>query len=383
MNAHQFVYDNSQQFGYKYKKSAIFGLTMHRKIGSYTKMRPKLQTVATEAGVSLATVSQVMRGTGRISEDTRKKVLKAAEKLNYVPDGRAASMRSGQNREIGLVIHQISNPFYAEVISGVSDLLESEGYLVSVLDSRDDPVKEAGNLEAFLRSGRGGLLWVPAEGVHDRSFELLKTHGLPTVTFLRRAPQIDCDHLGLENTAATAQATQYLADLGHRDIAFFGGTGAGQVHLERIAGYEAVMRERDLATPIIWDCRDDKLSGLDAAIALRKAHPQVTALVCNGDMVALGACLALQRLGFVPGKEMSIIGFDDIADAAVATPPLTTLAVSPSQLGRKLARVLIDRIKEPDMPTVTVTVPAKLVVRGTTGSVETQQPTTAADLVQR
>ncbi len=105
----------------------------------------------------------------------------------------------------------------------------------------------------------------------------------------------------------------------------------------------------------------------DITLALRQAHPEVTALVCNGDMVALGACLALIRQGLVPGHDMSIIGFDDISDAAVATPPLTTLSVSPRMLGRKLARVLLDRIREPLMPRVTVMVPAQLVVRKSTG----------------
>jgi DNA-binding LacI/PurR family transcriptional regulator len=330
--------------------------------------KPKLETVAKEAGVSLATVSQVMRGTGRISDETRKKVLLAARALNYVPDGRAASMRSGENREIGFVIHQIANPFNAEVISGVSDLLESEGYLVSVLDSRDDFTKQGRNLEAFIRSARGGLLWVPAVDTPRQTLELLQTHRLPTVTFLRRADGMTFDHVGIENAQGTAKATHHLADLGHRHIAFFGGTGMGQVRAERIAGYQLAMAERDLGAPIVFASADTKLSGMDAAIALRRTHPQITALVCNGDMVALGASLALLRLGLVPGRDMSVIGFDDISDAAVATPPLTTLAVSPTQLGRRLARVLLDRIRDPQMPPATVTVPTQLVIRETTGA---------------
>lgn len=91
--------------------------------------RPTLGTVAKEAGVSVPTVSQVIRGTGRISDKTRAKVLAAVKKLHYVPDSRAASMRSGENREIGFVINQLANPFNAEVVSGVVDLLEAEGYL--------------------------------------------------------------------------------------------------------------------------------------------------------------------------------------------------------------------------------------------------------------
>jgi len=329
--------------------------------------KPKLHTVAQFAGVSPATVSQVMRGAGRISDETRKRVLQAAKQLNYVPDGRAASMRSGKNREIGLVIHHIANPFNAEVISGVSDLLESRGYLVSVLDSRDDPAKEARNIEAFIRSSRGGLLWVPAADIQRETLELLGAHRIPTVTFLRSLTELDFDHVGIENAAATASATRYLADLGHRNIAFFGGTDMGQVRSERISGVEQVLAERNLSDPVIWPSPDRKLSGRDAFLALHSAHPEVTALVCNGDVVALGACHAITQLGLRPGHDVSVIGFDDISDATVATPPLTTLGISPTQLGRRLAQVLIDRINEPDMPPVKVTVPANLIIRETAG----------------
>ena len=122
--------------------------------------RPKLETVAREAGVSVATASQVMRGTGRISDKTRERVLEAARQLKYLPDGRAAAMRSGVNRDIGFAVHEIANPFNAEVISGVSDLLETEGYLVAVLDSRDNPERQRQQLEAFIRSSVAGILTV-------------------------------------------------------------------------------------------------------------------------------------------------------------------------------------------------------------------------------
>ena len=329
--------------------------------------RPKLETVAREAGVSVATASQVMRGAGRISEKTRKLVLEAARKLHYVPDGRAASMRSGNSHEIGFTIHQIANPFNAEVISGVSDLLEAEGYLVSVLDSQDDPERQRRQLETFIRSSRGGLLWVPADNTPQTTLDLLRVHRTPAVTFLRRAGENEFDHVGIENAPAMKAATRHLADLGHRRIAFLGGLADVQVRNERIAGYRAALSELGLHPAIVWPSPDDKQSGLSAMMDLRAAHPDVTGVVCNGDMVALGACLALARLGLEPGKDISVVGFDDIRDAAVATPALTTMAVSPYLLGQRLARVLLERIRTPDLPTVSSTVSAELIVRGTTG----------------
>lgn len=330
-------------------------------------IRPKLETVAKEANVSTATASQVMRGTGRISQKTRKRVLEAAQKLHYVPDSRAAAMRSGQSREIGFTINQISNPFNAEVISGVSDLLESEGYLVSVLDARDDPVRQDRHLDAFIRNRRAGLIWVPALDTPDAAVDLLTTHRIPTVTFLRHRNAGRFDHVGIRNQEATRAATNHLADLGHRHIAYLGGVGLNPVRTQRIEGYKQIMAERDLPAPIIWESRDNKMDGLDALMALRDRHPNTTAIVCNGDTVALGACLALARSDLVPGKDMSVIGFDDIPESAVSTPPLTTMAVSPYQLGRRLARLLLDRIHEPDTPVTVSEISAELIVRKTTG----------------
>ncbi|WP_074255005.1 LacI family DNA-binding transcriptional regulator [Vannielia litorea] len=328
--------------------------------------KPTLSSVAKEAGVSIPTVSQVMRGKGRISEKTRQKVLKAAEKLHYIPDSRAASMRSGENREIGFVLNQFANPFNAEVVSGAVDLLEAEGYLLSILDTRDDAARQGRQLEAFIRNGRGGLMWVPALNTPEETFDLLRAHGIPTVTFLRQSGD-SLDHVGVRNAVATETATTYLADLGHRHIAYLGGTDMTSVRRRRITGYERTLAARGLGPAIIWPSADTKRAGLDAMLELRAAHPEVTAVVCNGDMVALGACLALTRSGLTPGREVSVVGFDDISDAAVGTPALTTMAVSPQKLGRKLAQVLMDRIREPDMPVSVSEIVAELVVRETTG----------------
>ncbi len=330
--------------------------------------KPKLETVAKAAGVSTATASQVMRGVGRISEATRKKVVAAAKRLHYVRDGRAASMRSGENREIGFVIHQIANPFNAEVISGVTDQLESDGYLVSILDSRDDPERQRKNLEAFIQSSRGGLIWVPAQNTSDETFDLLAANGMPTVTFLRRSGKGRFDHVGIQNAEACGIATRYLASLGHRRIAYLGGEANYGVRTERIAGYKDALKQLGLNGPLVCESPDDKISGMRAMVELHKTSPDVTAVVCNGDMVAIGACSAINQMDMTPGCEISVTGFDDIQDAAIASPPLSTMAVSPYQLGRKLARVVLDRIQEPQMPTAVSLVPAELVVRDTTGA---------------
>lgn len=328
--------------------------------------KPKLQTVAQRAGVSTATASQALRGIGRISEKTRERVIQAAAELHYVPDGRAASMRSGQNREIGFVIDRMANPFNAEVISGVSDMLEIEGFLVTVLDGHDDTEYHKRHIEAFIRNGRGGLLWVPASGTPKQLLDMLSVQSIPTVTFMHKPKDSGFDHVGIRNVEATATATHHLVELGHERIAFFGGSGAPAVRRERIAGYKQALAEAGLGDPLIWDCAETKPAAMAAMNALRHGHPDVTAVVCYGDVVALGACLALRRAGLMPGAEMSVVGFDGIEDAALATPALTTMAVSPYKLGENLAHVLLERLGDPTRPHMVSELPAELVVRKTT-----------------
>ena len=294
-------------------------------------------------------------------------MLEAARKLHYVPNSRAAAMGSRENREIGFVINQLGNPFNTEVVGGVVDLLEAEGYLVSIVDTRDDRDRQKRQLESFIRHRRGGLLWVPAADTPEETFDMLAAQGTPVVTFLCHVRR-DLDHVGIRNAAATATATRYLADLDHRRIAYLGGTDDTIVRKERIAGYERVMAEQGLAPTVVWNRENSKLAGLNAMPALLKDHPEITAVVCNGDMVALGACLALTRTGLRPGVDVSVFGFDDIQDAAVATPALTTMAVSPHRLGRKLARALLGRIEDPGIPPTLSEISAEPVIRRTTGA---------------
>ena len=329
--------------------------------------RTTLKTLAKASGVSVATASQVIRGVGRISEHTRKRVLSTAEKMNYIPDGRAISMRSGERPEIGMIIQELANPFNAEVVSGVSDCLERHGYFVSVLDSRNDIERQKRNIEAFIRSARGGLIWVPAHNTPSKTIDLVRNHSIPTITFLRQIKGADFDHIGIKNTEGTEMATDYLIKLGHTKIAYFGGNLNSDVRKDRTEGYELSLKKHGLNWNVIWTSEDTKQSGVERLHDLISEHPDVTALVCNGDMVALGACLALQSKNLQPGKDISVIGFDNVMDAKLVTPSLTTMEVKPYNLGLILAETILKRINETDHPQITYFNNPELIVRNSTG----------------
>ena len=310
-----------------------------------------------------------MRGSGRISEKTRDKVLRAAKQVNYLKDTQAAAMRSGQFREVGLLIHRIANPFNAEVIAGVSERLESNGYLAFVLDMRDEAKRQRRYVETLLGSARGGLLWVPAQETEQSTTDLILAQRIPTVTFLRPLPQAHFDHVGIENVAGTREATRHLQSLGHRNIAYLGGEGSNFVLQQRIEGYRSVMADAGMGPVTIYPCRETKESGLQTVQQLVSEHPEVTAVVCNGDVVAMGATLGLARIGKVPGKDLSIIGFDGTEEARLWLPKLSTMNVNAFGLGELLAQTLLDRINNPDAPIRSTNVSAHLLARETTGPV--------------
>ena len=333
------------------------------------KGRTTLKTLARASGVSVATASQVIRGVGRISEHTRKRVLSTAEKMNYMPDGNAISMRSGERPEIGMIIQELANPFNAEVVSGVSDSLEKHGYFVSVLDSRNDIERQKRNIEAFIRSARGGLIWVPAHNTPSKTVETLRNYRIPTITFLRQIKGADFDHVGIKNLEGTEIATDYLIGLGHTKIAYFGGDTNSDVRKARVQGYELSLKKNGISWRVIWSSDDTKRSGVERFHDLLSEHPEVTALVCNGDMVALGACLALQSKGLQPGKDISVVGFDNVMDAKIVTPSLTTMAVNPYSLGQILAETILKRINDTERPQSTYLNNPELIIRNSAGPV--------------
>ena len=329
--------------------------------------RPTIHAVAREAGVSVSTVSQVLREVGRISEETRRKVQQAASKLDYVRDRRAMAMRSGESRDVGLLIHRIANPFNAEVVSGVSSHLQDMGYLLFILDAEDNAQLQEKYLRTLIGGHAGGLLWIPATGTPGATIDWVRRNSPATVTWLRTLPDHPFDHIGVDSTHGTALATRHLVELGHRKIAFLGGNQASPTINDRISGYAGVIATAGLNAPIIRPCVETKTDAKAAAIELCTECPDVTGIVCNCDVVAAGATLGLAQLGQRVGRDVSVVGFDDIEDSRLWEPPLTSVAVDPKGIGQQIAEAFIARKTNPDAPVRTINLPVRLMARASSG----------------
>ena len=331
--------------------------------------RLNINDVAIAAGVSRATVSQVLRGTGRISDDTRGRVDAVMKRMGYVYNRAAASLRAGQSTTIAIGVTGLGNPFFAELASRAAEALEQAGYVAAIVDTRDEPASQASFLRMLRETMMRGAIIAPVSTTTAAMAQEWQAGAPPIVGLLRRSISLAFDFVGVENAAGMAEATGHLAALGHRRIGFVGGRPGSQSRDERLAGWRDALAGVGLQAPDEWiePCAASIAAGSLAVTLLMRRCPDLTAVVCHQDIVAFGVTIGLRKLGLEPGQAVSVVGFDDISAARDWDPPLTTMAVTPGTLGAEAARMLLRRIAEPDAPLQSMVLRPKLVQRRSTG----------------
>lgn len=330
---------------------------------SGTARRVRIEDVAREAGVARSTAALALRDGDRLRQETRDAVREAALRLGYVYDRAAARLRSGRSFTIGLLVCELTNPFYAELTAGVQAALDESGYVAVLANTAESPERQRRMLERFREQPVDGIIIMPASGTPDSLRQELDGFGLPHVTVVRELGE--GPHAGPDNSAGTRLATRHLLALGHRRIAFMGGASDNSVARGRRAGYAETMREAGL-TPHLLPCRHDFGDAVNLAAELQPR--QHTALVCANDPIAFGACNGLLRQGLSVPRDMAVVGFDDIREAAIWHPPLTTVRASAKAMGADAARLLLERIADPGAPPRRIILPPELVVRESCGA---------------
>ena len=325
--------------------------------------RIRIKDVAREAGVALSTAALALRDDTKLREETRRLVRDAAARLGYVYDRSAAVMRSGKSHTIGLLVCEITNPFYAELTAGVEEALDEAGFVVMLANTSESVSRQRRMLERFREQPVDGVLIMPATGTPPALLEDLERWRLPHATVVRGFRR--GAHTGPDNRAGTRLATEHLLSLGHRRIAFLGGAARNSVSRERWDGYARAMTKAGLV-PEHLPCRTDIGEAAGLIQSLPDGGP--TALVCFNDSVAFGATLGLLRSGRIPGRDVAVTGFDDIREAAAWFPPLTTIRVSPRGMGQAAARILLERITHPDAPPRREILAPSLIVRESCGA---------------
>jgi LacI family transcriptional regulator len=332
------------------------------------KQRVTLLDIAADAGVSRATVSLVIRDVPSVAASTRKRVQKSIKRLGYIYHRGAASLRMQQSHAIGLIVSDITNPFFAEVIVAIEDRLATERLVTLLGNTSENQAKETRLLKTMREFPADGILICPAIGGGASGAPMTLGNQLPTVSFARRAPGLD--YAGVDNVQGALLAVEHLCSLGNRRIAFIGGDPDVSTGHERIEGYKRALNRLGLPFDpcLVLPASPTRRGGYDSVRRLLQIGNRPTAALCFNDVVALGVIEALQHAGVRAGKEFGVVGFNNVPDAAQSLPGLTTVDTSPRQLGELAAELLLKRIVQRHSPIRTVILQPRLIVRESCGA---------------
>jgi LacI family transcriptional regulator len=326
-----------------------------------------MKDVATLAGVSVGTVSNVLNSPDLVSAATQERVRQAIDKLGWVRNESARQLRAGRSRSVGMVVIDIANPFFTDVARGVEDVANEQGLAVILCNSDDRPEKEAAYLDVLAEQRVQGVLITPT-AVLSPALTTLRERGVPVVFVDRRAPGTDQCSVAVDDVTGGRLAADHLLERGHRRVAFVGGpTGLPQVQ-ERHDGVEQAVRETcgsDDALTVVSPSVLTVAGGREAGelIVGMPASRRPTAAICANDLVALGLLQEMVRHGVRVPDEFAIVGYDDIDFAAAAAVPLSSVRKPRHELGRRAAELLLDEARGPEHVHEQLVFEPQLVVR--------------------
>lgn len=327
------------------------------------QQRATLDDVARLAGVSSKTVSRVFTQRELVAVQTVERVLAAAKRLRFRPNTLAQGLRrGGGTKTVGFIIGELSNPFYYKVAAGIEKELSAQGYSLVVATTDDTEEGEGRVADALLAQRVGALLLVPV--ADDQSYlEGERQLGTAVIAIDRPARNLAADSIVLDNRAAVLDATRRLTRLGHRRVAYVCNPASVYTQVERLSGYRQAMAEAGVADTSPWEVLRDDLS-LDATAMVRSlmdATQRPTAIVAGNNRMTIGALRVLREVG--DEGRTALIGFDDFDTGDVLG--VSVISYDPLELGRRAARLAIERIAEPAGFTRQITLPTWIIERGT------------------
>jgi DNA-binding LacI/PurR family transcriptional regulator len=327
-----------------------------------------IRTVAQLAHVSIATVSRTINGVSTVNASMAKRVWEAIEQLDYFPNTQARALVSGRSRLLGLIVSEITNPFFPELIQGFEDIAVEHGYEILISSTNYDPRRMSLCIRRMLERRAEGVA-IMTFGVEKPLLEQLAERNVPLV-FVDVGPERPgISLLRVDYRYGIQQAVEHLAGLGHRDIAFISGPRRLHSAQSRLTAFTKSIEDCGLSVNPAWLLEGDHtMEGGTAAMGeLLKRRPMPTAVMCSNDMTAIGVLHKLYRAGLKVPDDLSVIGFDDIHIAQVTIPPLTTIQMSCFELARAAVTALRAHREEGLQPQRIYKIPTRLIVRESTG----------------
>ena len=330
-----------------------------------------IRTVAALAKVSIATVSRTINGSPAVSDRLSKRVWQAIEQLNYFPNTHARSLVSGRSRLFGIIVENITNPFFPELIQSFEEVAVAHGYEILVSSSNSDPAILTTCVRRMLERKVEGVA-VLTFGEEEPVLDQLTTHDIPMVLAEFKLELPKSSTILLDYSTGLRAAVDHLAGLGHRKIGFLAGPHTLHSAITRRNDFHTAMQSASLPVHADWviECDHTLRGGVSGFERLQTLGSRPTAIVCSNDMTAIGVLRAAYMAGLRVPQDLSVVGLDDIDFAEFTLPPLTTIRLSRADLARAAFEAL--RKQAEAEPGVKVQreflVSTSLVVRGSTGA---------------
>ncbi|RVV99280.1 LacI family transcriptional regulator [Mesobaculum littorinae] len=334
--------------------------------------RVTIDDLARRLGLTKGTVSRALNGYSDISHRTRRRVAQAAEEMGYRPLAQAQSIRTGRTRSLGLVLerggHDDQRPFLAEFLEGLTLSASEAGWTLTVATAGPGDEMTA-TLGRLIDERKADGFVLPRTRTSDPRIALLRAAGVPFVLYGRTGDPAGCAWYDVEGEAAMREAVLRLAAAGHRRVGYIGGGDFHYAGLRRAGAGSGVAEAGLPADPELFaEAALTREGGREAALRLWSLPQPPTALVCAVDMAALGVYRAAAELGLSVGRDVSVISYDGIPEAAHADPPLTTYHVETRAAGGRLAELLIALCRGAAPETLRETVRARLRPGGSDGA---------------
>ncbi|WP_418127768.1 LacI family DNA-binding transcriptional regulator [Variovorax sp. KK3] len=311
----------------------------------------------------------VLNDSPLVAQATKTRVQAVLRDMGYVYDRAAGNMRSKRSSIVGMSICNLINPYFADVTAGIQEALEELGRVLVLGNCAESVPRQMSFLESLRQYRVEGVLLTPAIATPKSHVEQLHAWQIPLVQVTRYVAGVSSDYVGNDNKAGARLATRHLLDLGHERIAYLGRNRLTSTGKDRFDGFRTTMRDAGLTVRDEWvvDSPSTREDGFKGAVDVMQGRDAPTAILCFNDPIAFGAMLGLRSIGREPGADCSVVGMDDVSEAALWQPGLTTVSIGRDTIGRAAGQLLMKRLEEPERPFERVIIPPELVVRASTG----------------
>lgn len=321
-----------------------------------------IRQIAALAGVSAATVSNVITGRGRVGDATRARVMEIAAREGFIRDDAASRLRTGRSTLIGVILNNIVNPFFSELVAALETAAYEAGFLTLMATAQNDPLRQEKLIASMIAQGVAGIVLSPVHGTGPADLAAVQRGGLPLVVCVRDVPGSGAAFVGTDDAATGYMAARALLDHGHRSFAFVGGYAGTTTWEGRNTGIARALAEAGL--PDAACLRRPGVLHADFVaeqlLELAGQGQMPRAVICFNDDQSSGAYRVAAQLGLVVGRDLSVVGCDNIPQSRILNPALTTVDIHPAWIGRRSAEVLL---RLPGLPPMRDCRAPKLILR--------------------